>query len=276
MLSNIKQSVYNFIGYGKKDEKSFKKELEVPPFVVDIIRYYIKIEDSKKSGKIQYFEDFPRHFDVNRLRNHSNSILIIGKANSGKTKLAMDLIHNINNNTSIVFNRTEENMAQYSLEQDHMIYKEYDDNILKNLVNSQNEALRKQMKNTRSRGKRKDIRKTLVLDDGIIDENREPSRQISNVVMNSRHYYLDTIITSQTGHFPPRFRANINYIFIGRENYLCKQDRLYKLYGGMFSTKSAFMGALDKYTKNYGFMVIDNKSRSNNVRDNVFWYKAER
>jgi hypothetical protein len=42
----------------------------------------------------------------------------------------------------------------------------------------------------------------------------------------------------------------------------------------MFPTFESFCGVLDACTDNYECLVIDNATRSNNLEDLVFWYKA--
>ena len=43
----------------------------------------------------------------------------------------------------------------------------------------------------------------------------------------------------------------------------------------MFPTFEMFCTVMDKCTQNYECIVIDNSTRSNNIEEQVFWYKAD-
>ena len=43
----------------------------------------------------------------------------------------------------------------------------------------------------------------------------------------------------------------------------------------MFPTFEAFCSVLDSCTENYECLVIDNNTRSKQLEDRVFWYRAE-
>ena len=74
---------------------------------------------------------------------------------------------------------------------------------------------------------------------------------------------------------PPDLRTNIDYVFILRENYINNRKRIYDNFAGIFPTFEAFCTTLDACTQNYECIVIDNTSKSTNLNDVVFWYKAE-
>jgi hypothetical protein len=43
----------------------------------------------------------------------------------------------------------------------------------------------------------------------------------------------------------------------------------------MFPTLDAFCSILDQTTENYECLVINNNAKSNQLKDQIFWYKAE-
>ena len=43
----------------------------------------------------------------------------------------------------------------------------------------------------------------------------------------------------------------------------------------MFPTFDVFNQVMNQCTENYECLVIDNKTQSNNINDNVYWYKAQ-
>jgi hypothetical protein len=73
---------------------------------------------------------------------------------------------------------------------------------------------------------------------------------------------------------PPDLRSNIDYIFILRENIIQNQEKIYKNFFGIFPQFSVFQDVLNSCTEGYDCLVLDNTSKSNNIQDCVFWYKA--
>jgi hypothetical protein len=73
----------------------------------------------------------------------------------------------------------------------------------------------------------------------------------------------------------PDLRANIDYVFILRENIIQNREKIYKNFFGIFPTFDMFNQVLTSCTENYECLVLDNTSKSNKIEDVVFWYKAK-
>jgi hypothetical protein len=43
----------------------------------------------------------------------------------------------------------------------------------------------------------------------------------------------------------------------------------------MFPTLESFCSVMDQTTENYECLVINNNAKSNNIQDQIFWYKAD-
>ena len=94
--------------------------------------------------------------------------------------------------------------------------------------------------------------------------------------MNGRHWKILFMITMQyCMDLPPSLRANIDYIFIMRENIIQNREKLYKHFFGIFPTFDSFNEVMNQCTENYECLVLDNTSKSNKIEDVVFWYKAK-
>ena len=94
--------------------------------------------------------------------------------------------------------------------------------------------------------------------------------------MNGRHWKVMLIITMQYPlGIPPNLRTNIDYVFILREPYIANRKRIYENYAGMFPTFESFCQVMDQCTENYECLVINNNSKSNSLKEQIFWYKAE-
>jgi hypothetical protein len=59
------------------------------------------------------------------------------------------------------------------------------------------------------------------------------------------------------------------------DNITNNKQKLYNHYGRAYASFDSFEIAFDQMTSYFGCMIIDNKSRSNNIINCVFWYKAD-
>ena len=94
--------------------------------------------------------------------------------------------------------------------------------------------------------------------------------------MNGRHWKIFFMLTMQyCMDLTPDLRANVDYVFILRENIIQNREKLYKSFFGIFPTFDMFNQIMNACTENYECLVLDNTSKSNKIEDCVFWYKAK-
>ena len=94
--------------------------------------------------------------------------------------------------------------------------------------------------------------------------------------MNGRHWNIFFMLTMQyCMDLSPDLRANIDYVFILRENIIQNREKIYKNFFGIFPTFDMFNQVLTACTENFECLVLDNTARSNKIEDVVFWYKAK-
>ena len=74
---------------------------------------------------------------------------------------------------------------------------------------------------------------------------------------------------------PPVLRNNLDYVFIFRNNIVKERQKIYDNYAGMFTNFEVFNQVMNQCTENYECLVIDCKTQSNKIEDQVFWYKAK-
>jgi hypothetical protein len=121
-----------------------------------------------------------------------------------------------------------------------------------------------------------DPRGFIILDDLMYDTSWIKYKSTKMLFMNGRHYNIMFVITMQ---YPlgitPALRTNLDYVFIFRETNIQNRKRLYENYAGMFPSFDVFCKTMDKYTSDYGCMVICNDTNSNCIEDQVFSYKAK-
>jgi hypothetical protein len=94
--------------------------------------------------------------------------------------------------------------------------------------------------------------------------------------MNGRHWKIFFMLTMQyCMDLTPDLRANVDYVFILRENVIQNREKLYKSFFGIFPSFEMFNQVMNTCTENYECLVLDNTSKSNKIQDCVFWYKAK-
>ena len=213
-----------------------------------------------------------RKFDMSKLRSDS-VIVMIAKRNSGKSVLCKDILyHHRKIPCGMVISPTEKANKYYGdFIPDSFVYDDYDARTLEKLIQRQEILI-----NDPTKKNIKDKRAFIVLDDCMFDNKWIKDTVIRNIFMNGRHYKLMFILTMQFAlGIPPNLRTNIDYVFILRDNVTSNRKRLYDHYAGMFPTFEMFCTVMDKCTQNYECIVIDNSTRSNNIEEQVFWYKAD-
>jgi CRISPR/Cas system-associated endonuclease/helicase Cas3 len=101
----------------------------------------------------------------------------------------------------------------------------------------------------------------------IRDENIKDifTNQSKITLMLSMQYCMD---------LPPDLRANVDYVFVFRENNIDNQKKLWKSFFGIFPTFELFQETFMTCTENYECLVIDNTRKSDKIEDCVYFYKA--
>lgn len=220
-----------------------------------------------------------KKFDMASIRK-DNICVFIGKRKTGKSFLVKDLLYyNRDIPIGTVISSTENSNRFYSdIMPSLFIHDEYTPEIIANLVKRQRLVTRKMKQQIAMYGKSDiDPYAFLILDDLMYDAPRWiKDTNIKDIFMNGRHYNLMFIITMQFSlGIPPSLRSNCDYCFICRETIISNRKRLYDHYAGMFPTFEIFCQVMNQCTENFECLVINNSSQSNNIIDQVFWYKGE-
>ena len=219
-----------------------------------------------------------RKFDVSKLRDDS-VVIFIGPRNSGKsTNLFSVLRQHVGIPIGIIISGTEgANHAFEKIVPKMLIYEDYDSSIVDKFLDRQKQIMN-QVNHEKKKYGRTDIdpRAFLVLDDCMYDNSWTSETNIRYIFLNGRHLKIFCLITMQYPMgIPPALRANVDYIFINRNNMIKEREKIYHQYAGMFPSFEVFNSVLTQTTENYECLVIDKKSQSNKLEDQVFWYKAD-
>jgi len=206
-------------------------------------------------------------------------VVLLGKRGTGKSYLVNDLCYYHKDiPIGTVISGTEEGNGFYGRIVPRLfIHNEYNTAIIENVLKRQRGVM-KQLKKEVATYKRTSIdpRTFVILDDCLYDSKWTRDKLMRLIFMNGRHWHIMLIITMQYPlGVPPVLRSNIDFVFILRDTIIGNRKRIYDNYAGMFPTFDAFCSVMDQCTDNYECLVIKNSSQSNNLLDQVFWYKAE-
>jgi len=219
-----------------------------------------------------------RKFDMSKLKQDA-VVVFIGKRNTGKSFLVRDMLfYKRDFPCGIVISGTESSNGFYNYMMPGVfIHDDFKPEIVESLIKRQKTLVHKVHEQEDKYGRTNlDPRAFLILDDLMFDTSWLKDMNIRRLFMNGRHHKLLYVITMQYClGIPPTLRTNVDYVFILREPNIGNRKRLYEQYAGIFKTFEMFCQVMDQCTENHECLVVDNTSRSNNIEDMVFWYKAD-
>jgi len=225
-----------------------------------------------------------KSFDMKRItflkdENKGPVIVLIGRRDTGKSFLVRDLLyHHVDIPVGTVISGTEAGNGFYAAHVPKLfIHDEYSTGIIENVLKRQKAVVKQYKKQIETYKKSSiDARAFVILDDCLYDNSWTRDKMMRLLFMNGRHWKVMLIITMQYPlGIPPNLRTNIDYVFILREPYLTNRKRIYDNYAGMFPTFETFCQVMDQCTENFECLVIDNNVKSNQLQEQIFWYKAE-
>jgi hypothetical protein len=210
----------------------------------------------------------------------ADSVLcFIGKRCSGKSYLLRDILsYHESLKAGIVISPTEQaNQFFQKFIPNFLIYDEFQGDIVKKFLDRQIKITKQANDQIKKYGTSDiDPRAFLILDDCLYDRAWPTDKSIRSIFMNGRHYKIFFLLTMQYClGLPPILRANIDYVFIFKNNMIKEREKLYNHYAGMFNDFGTFCKVMDHCTTDFSCLVIDNKTQSNKLEDQVKWYKAK-
>jgi hypothetical protein len=205
-------------------------------------------------------------------------VMMCGRRNSGKSYCLRNILSYHNNiPCGVVISPTEQaNQFFQKFVPNFLIYDEYHPDIIKNFLNRQIKINKQRNDQIKKYGTSDiDPRAFLILDDCLYDKSWQNDKNIRCIFMNGRHYNIFFLITMQYClGLPPILRANMDYVFIFNNNTIKEREKLYNHYAGFFNDFHTFCKVMDNCTTDYSCLVIDNKTQTNKIDDQVKWYKA--
>ena len=198
------------------------------------------------------------------------TIVVIAKRNSGKSILVRDLLYHLRDRLpfGMAFSGTEQSNGFYGqMMPKSFIYDDFDAEATQKLIMRQKYMVQ---------NKKKKPEAFLVVDDCMADSRiMMKDNGIRTIFFNGRHMRILFIMNFQYSlEISTSIRANIDYLFVLKENIISNQMKLHTHFFGMFPTFQMFQQTMNACTENFGVLCLDNTSRSNKIEDCVFHYKA--
>lgn len=203
--------------------------------------------------------------------------LLIGPRNSGKSFLMHDLLGKVSRNgkfhyglgmTSTV---STAEMLKAMFPPRAVFAEGFEPSLLKNFVETAQMA-------TSEHGGRgpPPQRGLLVTDDLMFDKDLAKDKQFIYIHMNGRHNNITLFNTAQYSKLvPPGLRTQVDYVVaLGCD--ASEQKKLYESYFGVFPSFRDFQRVFVKLTANFGAIVLDRRTRSQDREKCIFWYKASK
>lgn len=182
-----------------------------------------------------------------------NIFLIIGKKGSGTSTMALHLANQLNIDLAYIVGNSD----FYNKHQKRSFAFGHLDDGYKTLSTKSN------------------LKRALILEKPGSLKDLLKDRDLVNLFFNAHSLgiYIIIIDTWING-IPPHLRSNIDCIMMFQDNNRSAQKQFYDYYANCFPNFSAFQYVYKLATKNYGCLLIDNRSNSDKLEDLVFWYKV--
>jgi len=220
----------------------------------------------------------PMILEKRRMDGNAPVIVMIGKRGSGKSTIIQDIMFFMKKvPATIAFSGTEDGNGFYSKHiHQAFIYNKYDQGALDSIVARQKKYVH-DLKNKGIDPKTcPEIGIFIIMDDLAYDDKMMKNEAMKEIFFNGRHYHITVVISFQfMMMLKPAYRANIDYVFICRDNKNDNIKRYYDYFFGIFDSFEDFKKVFYSCTNDFGCLVLDNTCRTNKIEDQVFWYRAK-
>lgn len=217
----------------------------------------------------------PRRIGQNRV------VVFIGKRGAGKTFLMEDICYFLRNiPEAVIWSATEEGNETWGRHFPGIyIHSRYDADKLAAIYQRQRKKAR-QRRREAAHGvpPERCTRVTpilVIIEDQAFQKSIFRCPTLAEVLMNGRHYGMTVFITTQYSRsIGPDLRSQFDFVFCCLEKMVQNRRRLYEDYFGVFPDFNSFDQVMMQCTSNFGCLVMDNTSRTCDVRKSVFYYRA--
>lgn len=222
-----------------------------------------------------------RRFDLTTLMTDA-IIVLIGKRRSGKSFLTREIIYYMAKKGipyGKIFSHTEHcNPFYRKFFPPLFIDDELSEDKLSAILNSQHKKIKRRAKMYNlEHGKHKENNMLLLFDDMMSDDDIwKKSKSFKKIFIEGRHSNLLFCLSLQyVLGIPPALRSNVDYAFLFASDGASDLKKLYENYASVIPTFHMFKQIFYQCTRNFGCLVINRTTTSDDLRDKVFYYKAD-
>jgi hypothetical protein len=225
-----------------------------------------------------------KHFNLDTLIYKSDKtflnprICIIAKSNSGKSWVIREIMKKMNDIPAGVIIAPTDRLNKFydSIFPSAFIHHEYRHEIMERLLKRQDMIIEKNNNRIKDAKKSLDTRVLFIMDDCMSAKKlwaEDPN--FLSIMNEGRHRHITYILSMQYSlGILPEYRSQFNFIFLLAEDIRMNRKKLYEHYAGMFPSFELFESVFLQMTQNFGCMVIDNSSRSIDLTERIFYFKA--
>ena len=207
-------------------------------------------------------------------------IVMIAPSGSGKSWIVRNILYEMKDIPcgSVIAPTDKMNKFYDDFMPSCFIHHEFKPEIIPKILGRQKAILEKNEKRVKDGKKPVDPRTYLVMDDCMASKNqwvKDPN--ILEIMNQGRHFKLTFILTMQYClGIQPELRTQFNYIFLLGEDNAASRKKLYEHWAGVFPRYELFEQVFLQVTDNYGCMVINNRIKTTDLTQKVFWFKAKK
>lgn len=218
-------------------------------------------------------------FDLATQLQTNTVCVFVGKRNTGKTRLILDIIHHKRHEISaaVVFSRTEAYNKEYQRHiPESFIYDDMNIDALERCLSRQIRLTAPPV--TPLPAAAPQVCGTLlIVFDNCAATNSAYSSVMQRIFRYAYYYKIWLLVTaSYVKQIPRSLRDHVDHWFILRENCLSEQRALYEtLLQGSFPCFDDFALALRHYTNDYSALVASASCGVRSITTCISWYRAE-
>ena len=221
-----------------------------------------------------------RKFDLGTIKLDS-VICLVGRRRSGKSWMIRQLLYEFSKRGmpyGKIYSGTEHCNPWFSeFFPKLFIEPTVDDDKIRDILNAQAKLVKTVRQRTGATdGRRLSNNMLLVFDDMMSEEDTwKKSKHFNKLFTEGRHYNILFCMAIQyVMGIPPKLRDNIDYAFLFANDGVSLK-KLWENYAGVIPTFDMFKAIFHKFTRDRGCMVIDKTNSSGDLRDQVFYFKAD-
>lgn len=240
------------------------------------------------SFKPSFFDYELEEFDLNKLIKNSNGdtiyprIAVIAKSGSGKSYVIRDLMyffhqHGVSGG-QVMCPTDKLNRFYDEFVPSVYIHHEVGVGPIHEFMETQEKRVAENERRIAQGKKPKNVKAFFVMDDCMANKDVWiKDDRIKDMFMNGRHFKPFPYILSMQycKGITPDLRSNFDFIFLLGEDNHKNRRKLHEEYVGMIDNYHVFNELFTQMTDNYGCMVIDNRSRSADIRNRIFSFRAK-